>query len=122
MTILSPDSARQLPHRPGSRCAILLTLAVALAACASGEDTTVAPADPTVATASNPDPATATGPAAETTSSTPPDGATGSDPIPTENVFADIDVLDVYTGEWVNLEAELAGGDTPVLLWFWAPH
>ncbi len=39
-----------------------------------------------------------------------------------DNVFPNLDVLDIATGSTVNLSAELAGGDTPVLLWFWAPH
>jgi hypothetical protein len=38
------------------------------------------------------------------------------------NFFPDIDVLDVSTGDSANLATELGGGDTPVLLWFWAPH
>lgn len=40
----------------------------------------------------------------------------------TTNVFPDLDVVSVATGETVNLKAELSGGDLPVLLWFWAPH
>ncbi|MFT7598984.1 MAG: hypothetical protein ACI8TP_001909 [Acidimicrobiales bacterium] len=44
------------------------------------------------------------------------------DPATEENLFPDIAVLDVQTGDSVNLAAQLGGGDTPVLLWFWAPH
>lgn len=121
VTILSLDAARRLSQRHRASGVILLALAVTMTACGSGGDTAVDLADPTVATSSDPDSTTTTGPAAETTS-TPPDRTTESTPVPPENVFADIDVIDVYTGEWVNLEAELAGGDTPVLLWFWAPH
>ncbi|MDA3038761.1 MAG: hypothetical protein O3C27_04370 [Actinomycetota bacterium] len=46
---------------------------------------------------------------------------------PSDNMFPDIDVAVVGSGdtasrETVNMKEELAGGDTPVLLWFWAPH
>lgn len=41
---------------------------------------------------------------------------------PTEHLFPSIDVVSVHTGETMNLADELAGGDRPVLLWFWAPH
>lgn len=39
-----------------------------------------------------------------------------------EHLFPSVDVVDIATGETINVAAELAGGDTPVLLWFWAPH
>ncbi len=39
-----------------------------------------------------------------------------------ENLFPDIEVTRISDGEPVNLSDELAGGDLPVLLWFWAPH
>ncbi len=39
-----------------------------------------------------------------------------------ENLFPDIDVVNIVDGSNVNLAAELGGGDLPVLLWFWAPH
>ena len=32
-----------------------------------------------------------------------------------------LDMTDVYTGETVNLQS-VASGETPLLLWFWAPH
>ncbi len=38
------------------------------------------------------------------------------------NLFPDIDVVSVATGESLNLKVELSGGELPVLLWFWAPH
>lgn len=41
--------------------------------------------------------------------------------VPT-HLFPDMDVIDIQTGATINLAAELAGGDTPILLWFWAPH
>ena len=39
-----------------------------------------------------------------------------------ENLFPDLEVIDIVDGSTVNLSQELFGGDTPVLLWFWAPH
>ena len=33
----------------------------------------------------------------------------------------DLDMVSVYTGETVNLQS-LVSGQTPLLLWFWAPH
>ncbi len=38
------------------------------------------------------------------------------------NLFPDVDVLNIADGATINLSDELAGGDRPVLLWFWAPH
>ncbi|MGI9613633.1 MAG: hypothetical protein ACR2QO_12025 [Acidimicrobiales bacterium] len=40
----------------------------------------------------------------------------------TENLFPDVDVVNIVDGSTVNLAQELGGGDLPVLLWFWAPH
>lgn len=39
-----------------------------------------------------------------------------------DHLFPSVEVLDVATGDPLNLAEELSGGDTPVLLWFWAPH
>ena len=39
-----------------------------------------------------------------------------------DHLFPDVDVLDIQTGATLNIASELAGGDRPVLLWFWAPH
>ncbi len=39
-----------------------------------------------------------------------------------DHLFPDVDVLDIQTGATLNIATELAGGDRPVLLWFWAPH
>ncbi len=64
-----------------------------------------------------------------------PDGdavepAAGDDAPPTEaaepaaavdSVLPDVDVVDLATGETVNL-ASFAPADRPILLWFWAPH
>ena len=42
---------------------------------------------------------------------------------PVENHrFPDLNTVNIVDGATLNLAEELAGGDTPVLLWFWAPH
>ncbi len=66
---------------------------------------------------------------AATTSTSAADAAASSvtessaaDTEPVENLFPDLEVVDLADGETINLAAELGGGDRPVLLWFWAPH
>ena len=41
---------------------------------------------------------------------------------PLQHLFPDLDTVNVADGSTLNLADELAGGDTPVLLWFYAPH
>lgn len=104
-------------------------MSLVAAACGSGDpDTTASPTLATDAPAAEPEEATSddADPASETE---PDDGATSEDgedsaaeAPPSEHLFPDIDVVDIPTGDTVNLAAQLAGGDTPVLLWFWAPH
>ncbi|MCP5026688.1 MAG: hypothetical protein GY929_10435 [Actinomycetia bacterium] len=40
---------------------------------------------------------------------------------PPTNLFPDVEVIEIATGEPVNLRS-LGAVDRPVLLWFWAPH
>lgn len=42
--------------------------------------------------------------------------------VPTAHLFPDLQTVRVTDGEAINLADELAGGDTPILLWFFAPH
>lgn len=117
--------------------AVIIALALSAAACGSGEEA----ATPTLATT----PAAASGESGGA-GETADDDATadagevvepeaGSDvqgpepdddqPVaepPTENLFPDIDVVNITDGSTLNLAAELGGGDRPTLLWFWAPH
>ena len=72
---------------------------VALAAAACGSDDAATTAEPA---------STGTGAAADAAAS-----AAGDVPA--------LDMIDVYTGETVNLQS-VASGETPLLLWFWAPH
>jgi len=51
----------------------------------------------------------------------PEEAADGPSPA-VENLFPDIDVVNIADSSTYNLAAELGGGDLPVLLWFWAPH
>ena len=66
---------------------------------------------------SGPDQAVSTGTASTRTASTGT-ASTGT----SGQSFPTIDVTDVATGETIDLAEELAGGELPVLLWFWAPH
>lgn len=83
-------------HRRRSIIAVVLASLVLLTACS---------ADPPADTAAIVTPATTAETGGEAT-----------------NLFPDLDVVSVATGESLNLKAELSGGELPVLLWFWAPH
>ena len=91
----------------------VLAFILALAACGSG----AAPGQGNTATAR------------ETTPSAPAgsdDAAGGAGDAPEAvvgaNLLPSVDVVDVATGDTFNLADQLGGGDTPILLWFWAPH
>lgn len=117
VTTPSPDPARR--RRATRRAAVVATVFTAVAAgCGSGAPT-AAPSEGTTAAVTSTSSATA--PSTATTVSSSDDTAAPTSVAP-ETVFADVDVVDVYTGEPLNLKAQLSGGDTPVLLWFWAPH
>lgn len=108
--------------------ALILALALGASACGSGEDTTL----PTLATAPPEDSGSASaGPSpvggADQTEAAEVEGPVPEDDDPSaeqasENLFPDIDVVNIADGATVNLAAELGGGDRPTLLWFWAPH
>ena len=80
----------------------LLTCAaiVALAAAACGSDDATAVTEP---------------------ASTGTDAAASDAPASAAGDVPALDMIDVYTGETVNLQS-VAGSQTPLLLWFWAPH
>ena len=103
---------------PSQVLALSLTVALIAAACGSSSPEASSPTTATSRTST-----TSPGSASSATSSNPSsDTATSADSAASENLFPDIDVAVVGTGDTVNLKKELAGGDTPVLLWFWAPH
>ena len=53
--------------------------------------------------------------------STGTDVAASAAPASPSGDVPDLDMVSVYTGETVNLQS-LVSGETPLLLWFWAPH
>ena len=73
---------------------------VALAAAACGADDVATSAEP---------------------ASTGTDAAASEAPANPSGDVPDLDMASVYTGETVNLQS-LVSGETPLLLWFWAPH
>ena len=123
------------------------TLALVAGACGSDEATTVV--EPTGTEAARDAPADAADAAAQDESSTssaaapetspttedgaPEAGAQTADEGTTDDSAApvpalagpgdvpDLDMVDVHTGETVNLQT-LVTGQTPLLFWFWAPH
>ena len=62
------------------------------------------------------DAATDAEPVSAETDAAAPDAAAGA-----AGDVPDLDMVSVYTGETVNLRS-LVSGETPLLLWFWAPH
>lgn len=79
----------------------------------SGSSPAVAPSPETAAPANGPAPATEPAPA-----SAPSEAANA----PTaENELPDVQVVDIATGNSVNLRS-FAPSATPIVLWFWAPH
>ena len=73
---------------------------VALAAAACGADDVATNADP---------------------ASTGTDVAASAAPASAAGDVPDLDMVSVHSGEAVNLQS-LVSGETPLLLWFWAPH
>lgn len=114
--------------------ALIVAIALGASACGSGGEST----SPTLATTS---PAEAAGDSADDGASpsadaddpadtSAPPGTQTSEPAVEdpaseesgENLFPDIDVVNIADGSTLNLAAELGGADRPTLLWFWAPH
>jgi len=124
---------------------LLVALSLGAAACGSGD--AASSAAPTLSTASA-DAADESGASTDSSDNSEPSGAgsdsagsdsVGSDSVgsdsagsdgvedapaaePVENLFPDVDVVNIADGSSVNLAAELGGGDKATLLWFWAPH
>jgi len=112
--------------------ALGLTFALAAAACGSGDagaPTAIAavPADSSSDAADSADSDEAESTPAADTADEAQDGSPDSDGTaeaagPVENLFPDLNVLNVTDGSTVNLASTLIGGDKATLLWFWAPH
>ncbi len=103
------------------RAALLSGVAafLTLTACGTSDTEQVGAGPLTVTSATQSDESS---PSTEGATSTTAAGQTSSSDAVSENVFPDIDVVEITTGGSLNLKQELAGGDRPVLLWFWAPH
>lgn len=119
---------RTIRHSGRARVFTLaLALSLAATACGTGDDTAAetvsAPVDDAAAQSATPS-APATDASSSDSDPTEAVEAEGSDEVaaPIENLFPDVDVLNVADGSTVNLAAELGGDDRPTLLWFWAPH
>ncbi len=112
-----------------------IALGLVAAACGAEAATTIdaAPADEQTSSASDEesavDQAESEGPAADSDDAA--DSTADADAEPAESddaaavdnhLFPDLDTVNIVDGSTLNLAAELAGGDTPILLWFWAPH
>jgi len=116
--------------RPIGASGALLAMALVAAACGSGStdttdagssaDSEAAPADASAAPAATDD-ATEAGPEPEADQSEEATEVEGPSPVAPHS-FPDLDTVTIGDGATVNLADELAGGDTPVLLWFFAPH
>ncbi len=123
----------------------LLAFALVVAACGSGGDTQTAGSgaaaeEPTAAATPSTDEATAEsdgsatadsadeaavepGADAEPQTETETEGeAEAEGPQADEHVFPDLETVNIVDGSTINLADQLAGGDTPILLWFFAPH
>lgn len=72
--------------------------------------------------ASDPPPATESPPATETPAAEPetPTTSVAEEPAPPSDL-PDVTVIDLATGGEFSV-ASLVPSDTPILLWFWAPH
>jgi ABC-type glycerol-3-phosphate transport system substrate-binding protein len=101
----------------GRRLAALAgALALGAAACGGSTETTAdiaAPGGSTTETTAG----TVAGPAEGTSSS-----LSSSEAPAGQNLFPTVEVVNVVDSSTLTLSQELAGGDLPVLLWFWAPH
>lgn len=84
------------------------------------------PAPKAPAAAATPAPAPAPAPAtpapAPTTATTAaPTSSTTTTAAPAANSFPSVQVIDIASGNSVNMSSRLAGDGRPVLLWFWSP-
>ena len=93
-------------------------LALTAAACgSSGADTTAAA--PTVTASETSD---AEAPVTDAGADTDTDEPSSDAAVPDLSNYPALAVTDVSSGETVELASVIAASETPVLLWFWAPH
>ncbi len=92
------------------------TIVMVAAACGSSPEATVDTAvQEPAGTSSEVGEGVSSGPEEPASSERSPDA-------PESSLFPNIEVVNVADSSTLNLSTELAGGDRPVLLWFWAPH
>ncbi|MGB5756759.1 MAG: hypothetical protein WBM50_07580 [Acidimicrobiales bacterium] len=121
--------------RPGRLAGIALALSLVASACGSEADpvdvASESSAPETSLASEGSAPETSTGSSDGTQAPTteadgpavPPRDEDDETAGPAEShLFPDLNTVNIVDGATVNLAEELAGGDTPVLLWFWAPH
>lgn len=123
----------------GRLAGIVIALTLFAAACGTDSatvETATAAADTDSATETNDSENSAAAPddAPDEASDDSADAAAGSDtsdepaaeaqePEPVgDHEFPDLGTVNIADGAAINLADQLAGGDTPVLLWFFAPH
>ena len=119
--LMFPDMRLPVASRRRS-IAVLLAVALGAAACGATDESSA----PTLAT----DAPAAEAPSTEGAETAPDEPVPADEPsegestseVAAENLFPDVDVLNIADGSTVNLAAELGGGDKATLLWFWAPH
>ncbi len=117
-----PDRRDSRWSSPRIGLALFVFLAFAVASCGSDAEVDSASGSSSdVATESSDADATANGEdspeesaVAESESAEVAAGALGN--------FPALNVANVSNGDTVNLQQELSGGDSPILLWFYAPH
>ncbi|MGI9595971.1 MAG: hypothetical protein ACR2QK_07410 [Acidimicrobiales bacterium] len=120
--------------RSGRKAGIAFALALLASACSSESTPITAASESSSSQTSSSDAgssetsveadAGAQGAGAESAGSdTPAEEQEAEGPAPADNhLFPDLTTVNISDGSTLNLAEELAGGDTPVLLWFYAPH
>lgn len=98
---------------------MLWALAVFVAACSSADGSA---GDPSTAAGGSPQPSdTGSAEPSESGPASPSGSADGAAATLIDTDLPDVDVVDVVSGEVLNLRS-LVPSDRPTLLWFWAPH
>lgn len=116
-----------MPKKTFPRPLTGVIVAAALLAAACGSETSAPALDTaavgdTVTSQSSQEEAAQSETSAAPVADTEEPAETTAAPEVSSHLFPDLNTLNVKDGSSVNLATELAGGDTPVLLWFYAPH
>ncbi len=114
----SPPTSRR-PRGAPKLPAVLVASSLLAAACGAASDTAAGDIDEAAQT-SETEVTEAAGPAPPESAEAAPDST--AEAAVEEHLFPDLDTVKVSDGSTLNLATELAGGDKPVLFWFYAPH